>query len=74
MTTLHNDEPKNNFKILAPTKAEKKRIEKAVKYYGCVQIVLGPNTINDQYVEIHVSDPIDLFYIGQLVMVYKLQE
>jgi hypothetical protein len=74
METTNNDKTSYKFEILATTKADKARIIKAVKAFDSIQLVFGPETKYNQYVEIYISDPIDLFYFGQIIMVYKVQE
>jgi hypothetical protein len=71
METTNDYKPKNNFKILAPSKKEKETIKKAVKIFGCIQLVFGPETKNNKFIEVHVSDPIDLFYLGQIYNYYN---
>jgi hypothetical protein len=74
METTNDNKPSNNYKILASTKDEKDLIIKAVQRLSFVQLILGPETIFNEYVTIHVTEPIDLFYLGQFVSVLKIQE
>jgi hypothetical protein len=64
MRTTNNDNTSYKFKILATTKADRARTIKAVKAFDSIQLVCGPETKYNQYVEIYVSDPLDLFYLG----------
>lgn len=62
----------NTFLILARSKKEKEIVKKAVKAFGFAQLTFGPETKNQAFIEVHVSSPIDLYYIGQYVQHYRL--